>query len=82
MYYAFTIFNNGKISSVGALLDQKKMPKELYDWLVSEVMEYHEGNEDAMKKVKSTKSRVTPHKPAVILVAGHLTSKDIICSSV
>ncbi len=30
------------------------MPKELYDWLVSEVMEYHEGNEDAMKKVKST----------------------------
>jgi len=30
------------------------MPKELYDWLVSEVMEYHEGNEDVMKNVKST----------------------------
>jgi len=36
------------------VLDQKKVPKDVYDWLVDEAFEFHEGNEGIMKKVKST----------------------------
>lgn len=36
------------------VLDQKKVPKDVYDWLMDEAFEFHEGNEDIMKKVKST----------------------------
>ena len=36
------------------VLDQKKMPKGVYDFLTDEAFEFHEGNEKIMKKVKST----------------------------
>ncbi len=36
------------------MLDQKKMPKEVYDWLIEEAFELHEGDEEIMKKLKST----------------------------
>ena len=36
------------------VLDQKKMPKDVYDFLTDEAFEFHEGNEKIMKKVKST----------------------------
>jgi hypothetical protein len=35
------------------VLDKKKMPKDVYDFLTDEAFEFHEGNEDIMKKVKS-----------------------------
>ena len=36
------------------VLDQKKMPKDVYDFLTDEAFEFYEGNEKIMKKVKST----------------------------
>ncbi len=33
------------------VLSKKRIPKELYDWLIEEVTNYHEGNEDIMEKV-------------------------------
>ncbi|GIU72376.1 MAG: hypothetical protein KatS3mg003_1855 [Candidatus Nitrosocaldaceae archaeon] len=33
------------------VLNKKKVPKELYDWLIDEAMRYHEGNEEVMNKV-------------------------------
>jgi len=36
------------------VLDQKKVPKDVYDFLTDEAFEFHEGNEEIMKKVKST----------------------------
>ena len=36
------------------VLDQKKIPKDVYDFLTDEAFEFHEGNEKIMKKVKST----------------------------
>ena len=36
------------------VLDEKKVPKEVLDWLMDEAFEFHEGNEEIMKKVKST----------------------------
>lgn len=55
MYHnPLAIFNNGGISSVAMVLDQKKVPKDVYDWLMDEALEFHEGNEEIMKKVKRT----------------------------
>jgi hypothetical protein len=36
------------------VLDKKKVPDEVYDFLVEEAHEFHEGNEEVMKKVKGT----------------------------
>jgi len=36
------------------VLDEKKVPKEVYDWLMDEAFEFHEGDEEIMKKAKST----------------------------
>lgn len=36
------------------VLDDKKIPKEVRDWLVEEVYEFHESNEEIMKKVKDS----------------------------
>lgn len=41
------------------VLDEKKMPKDLHDWLVEEALEFHEGNEEIMKKVKGSKPAAT-----------------------
>ncbi|MFQ5940303.1 MAG: hypothetical protein ACE5KA_01190 [Nitrososphaerales archaeon] len=32
----------------------KKTPKDVYDWLMEETFEFHEGDEEVMKKVKKT----------------------------
>lgn len=32
----------------------KKTPKDVYDWLMDEAFEFHEGNEDLMKKARRT----------------------------
>jgi len=39
------------------VLDEKKVPKEVLDFLVEEALEFHEGNENVMKKVKGTAIR-------------------------
>lgn len=33
------------------VLDRKKTPKEVYDWLMDEVSEYHEGNREVTDKL-------------------------------
>ncbi len=33
------------------VLNKKKVPKELYDWLIEEATNYHEGNDDVMNRV-------------------------------
>ena len=32
----------------------KKTPKEVYNWLMDEAFEFHEGDEEVMKKVRKT----------------------------
>jgi len=36
------------------VLNQKKVPKDVYDFLTNEAFEFHEGNEQITKKLKST----------------------------
>jgi len=36
------------------VLSKKKIPKELYDWLIEEVTNYHEDNEDIIEKVRES----------------------------
>jgi hypothetical protein len=36
------------------VLNKKKIPKELYDWLIEEVTNYHEDNEDIIEKVRES----------------------------
>lgn len=31
----------------------KKTPKDVYDWLMDEAFEFHEGNDEVMNKIKT-----------------------------
>ncbi|MEM3083703.1 MAG: hypothetical protein QXU32_01375 [Nitrososphaerales archaeon] len=35
----------------------KKTPKDVYDWLMDEAFEFHEGKEEVMDKIKKTQIR-------------------------
>ena len=42
------------------VLNQKKVPKDVYDFLTNEAFEFHEGNEEITKKLKSTDIKTDP----------------------